>query len=43
MTCKNSCLEALKTLGKDLELDAVIDMAASTAQDGYCEFSMKKL
>ena len=43
MPCKNGCLKALETLGKDLELDIVIDMAASTAKDGYCEFSMKKL
>jgi len=43
MTCKNYCLKALETLHRDLELDAVIDMAASTAKDGYCEFSMKKI
>ncbi len=43
MTCKNGCLKALETLSKDLELDVVIDMAASTAKDSYCEFSMKKL
>jgi len=43
MTCKNGCLKALETLRSDMELDAVIDMAASTAKDGYCEFSMKKV
>ncbi len=43
MTCKSACLKALETLRQDLELDAVIDMVASTAKDGYCEFSMKKL
>ncbi len=43
MTCKNYCLKALETLHRDLELDAVVDMAASTAKDGYCEFSMRKL
>ncbi len=43
MTCQNACLKALKVLGKDLELDVDIDMAASTAKDSYCEFSMKKL
>ena len=43
MTCQNACLKALHTLGKDLELDVTIDMAASTAKDGYCQFSMKKL
>lgn len=43
MTCKNAYLKALETLRQDLELDAVIDMTASTAKDGYCEFSLKKL
>ncbi len=43
MTCKNACLKALETLRQDLELDTVIDMVASTAKAGYCEFSMKKL
>lgn len=43
MTCKNYCLKALETLRRDLELDAVVDMAKSTAKDGYCEFSMKKI
>lgn len=43
MTCKNYCLKALETLRRDLEMDAVIDMAKSTAKDGYCEFSMKKI
>jgi hypothetical protein len=43
MTCQNSCLKALETLSKDLELDVVINMAAATAKDGYCQFSMKKL
>ena len=43
MTCKNSCLKALETLSKDSEIDVLIDMEASTAKDGYCEFSMKKL
>jgi len=43
MTCKNYCLKALETLRRDLELDAIIDMVASTAKDGYCEFSMKKI
>ena len=43
MTCKNYCLSALETLRKDKELDAIIDMAAATAKDGYCQFSMKKI
>ena len=43
MTCKSACLKALGTLGKDTELDVIIDMTAATAKDGYCAFSMKKL
>jgi len=43
MTCKNGCLKALDTIGKDMELAVAIDLVASTARDGYCEFSMKKL
>lgn len=43
MACKNYCLKALETLRRDLEMDAIIDMAKSTAKDGYCEFSMKKI
>ena len=43
MTCKNYCLKALETIHRDLEMDAVVDMAKSTAKDGFCEFSMRKL
>jgi len=43
MTCQNGCLKALETVSKDLELDVVISVIASTTKDGYCEFSMKKL
>jgi hypothetical protein len=43
MTCQNACLRALETLRNDLELSVVITMVASTAKDGYCEFSMRKL
>ncbi len=43
MTCKNGCLKALETIGKDLELDIVNTMTASNAKEGYCEFSMKKV
>ena len=43
MTCKNYCLKALETLSGDIELDLVTDMAKSTAKDGYCEFSMRKI
>ena len=43
MTCQHGCLKALDTLSKDLEMDMVINMTASTVKDGYCEFSLKKL
>ena len=43
MTCKNYCLKALETLRRDLEIDVLVDMVASTDKDSYCEFSMKKL
>ncbi len=43
MTCRHACLKALETLHQDINLDAVVKMTASTAKDGHCEFSMKKL
>jgi len=43
MPCRYACLQALATLQKDLEMDAIIEMVASTAKDGYCEFSLKKI
>ena len=43
MTCQHACLKALETLNKDLEIDTVNSMSASTSKDDYCEFSMKKL
>lgn len=43
MPCKYACLRALETLRQGLELDAIIDMTASTAKLGFCEFSVKKI
>jgi len=43
MTCKNYCLTALDTSRKHVDMDLLIDQSASTAKDGYCEFSMRKL
>lgn len=43
MLCKHGCLRALEILRSGMELDAVISMTASTAKDGYCEFSMKRI
>ena len=43
MTCKEYCLSALETVRKHTEIEAIIDMAKSTATDGFCEFSMRKM
>ncbi len=43
MTCKNYCLTALDTIRKQVDMDLLIDQSASTAKDGFCEFSMRKL
>ena len=43
MTCKRYCLTALDTIRKHTDLDVLIDQKASTATDGFCEFSMKKI
>ena len=43
MTCRNGCLKALETLNRDIEIDTLNTMVASTNKDDYCEFSMKKL
>jgi hypothetical protein len=43
MTCKEYCLTALETVRRHQELEAIVDMPKTTAADGYCEFSMRKL
>ena len=43
MPCQHACLKALETLNRDLEIDTLNAMVASTNKDDYCEFSMKKL
>jgi len=43
MTCKEYCLSALETVRKHVELEAIIDIAKTTAADGYCEFLMRKM
>lgn len=43
MTCQSACLKALDVLRASQEFDTLVNMTASTAKDGYCEFSMKKL
>ncbi len=43
MTCKNYCLAALETLQNHVDMDVLIDQQVTTATDGYCQFSLKKL
>lgn len=42
MLCQNGCLKALDTISNEMELDAIIEMTASTPKEGYCEFYMRK-
>jgi len=43
MTCKAYCMSQLETIRGNIDVDVVSDMMASTATDGYCEFSMRRL
>jgi len=43
MTCQHGCLKALETISKNMKLLAIIEMTATTAKEGYCEFSMKNI
>ncbi len=43
MTCQNYCLTALETTRKKIELETLLSMPATTAQDKFCEFSIRKL
>ena len=38
LTCKHSCLAALKLVHQEFDLDAKIGMDAEIAKDGFCEF-----
>ena len=42
LPCKHACLTALETLHRDLDIDAIIDMQASMAKDGRCQFAIRK-
>ena len=39
LPCQHSCLTACKVLHQDLDIDAKIEMQASTPKDGYCQFA----
>jgi len=43
MTCKDYCLTALETVRRNQDIEVITDMPKTTAADGYCEFSMRKL
>ena len=43
MTCKEYCLSALAVAQKQINVDALIDQPATTAKEGFCEFTMRKL
>ena len=39
LPCQHSCLTACKVLHQDLDIDAKIEMQASTPKEGYCQFA----
>jgi ferredoxin len=43
MTCKDYCQSALAVAQKQINVDMLIDQPATTAKEGFCEFSMRKL
>ena len=43
MTCREYCLSALAVAQKQINVDALIDQPATTAKEGFCEFTMRKL
>lgn len=43
MTCQNYCLAALGVVQKHTNVDVLVDQPSSTAKEGFCEFSMRKL
>lgn len=43
MTCKDYCLSALAVAQKQTNVDVLIDQPATTAKEGFCEFTMHKL
>lgn len=43
MTCKDYCQSALAVAQKQINIDMLVDQPATTAKEGFCEFSMRKL
>ena len=42
LVCRHACLGGCESLHRDLEIDAIIQMAASMEKDGYCEFVVRR-
>ena len=40
--CKHACLTACRTIHKDLDIDANVEMEASIPVDGYCQFAARR-
>ena len=40
--CKHACLAACRTIHKDLEIDANVEMEASIPGEGYCQFAARR-
>jgi hypothetical protein len=38
--CQHACLTALRTAGKELNLDFVVEMEATMVKDGHCQFAI---
>jgi hypothetical protein len=43
LPCEHTCIKALETLNKHLEMDTTIEMTKRSSKDGYCEFSITKI
>ena len=42
MPCRHACLSAAEALHQDLGLDAIVEMQASMAKEGYCQFGARR-
>ena len=42
MPCRYACIEACKTALEGLGLDAIVEMEATMAKDGYCQFALNR-
>ncbi|MEE8399768.1 MAG: hypothetical protein V3S89_12235 [Desulfobacterales bacterium] len=42
LPCQHACIAACKTIHKDLDIDANIDMEASIPVEGYCQFAARR-